>query len=131
VGSAGKDTRKSGLAYRHIMVFVAVGMYIQRAHGYGKCAHRLQKEQRKKSHYSHHLSFSSRRSTCLLCICGVNGDLRNDVLDQDADSCSLKFTFTVSVSDEVRASHTAVRYASFVLYEPTVAADFHTKLWLY
>jgi hypothetical protein len=113
------------------MVFVAVGMYIQRAHGYRKCAHRLQKEQRKKSHYSHHLSFSSRRSTSLLCICGVNGDLRNDVLDQDADSCSLKFTFTVSVSDEVRASHTALRYASFVLYEPTVAADFHTKLWLY
>jgi hypothetical protein len=85
----------------------------------------------KKSHYSHHLSFNSRRSTSLLGICGVNGDLRNEVLDQDADSCSLKFTFTVSVSDEVRASHTAVRYASFVLYEPTVAADFHTKLWLY
>jgi hypothetical protein len=114
------------------MVFVAVGIFIQRAHGYGKCAHRLQKEQpKKKSHYSHHLSFNSRRSTSLLCIGGVNGDLRNEVLDQDAESCSQKFTFKVSVSDEVRASHTAVRYASFVLYAPTVAADFHTKLWLY
>jgi hypothetical protein len=40
----------------------------------------------KKSHYSHYLSFNSRRSTSLLGICGVNGDLRNEVLDQDADS---------------------------------------------